>query len=161
MLQQEETTMERITLRTQTCAAAHAWVALIAIWLVLGLAGCGGGKPDVPETAPVSGVVLYKGKPVDQAEVTFHPQAEGHPGVGRTDSEGRFLLTTYAQTDGAVLGKHVVTVQLMPENAVPGMEMQTPGITPIPAKYADPSKSPLSAEVKAGEDNEFKLELED
>ncbi len=149
--------MDRITLQTQVLAVAHACVALIA---VLGLAGCGGGE-DVPETAPVSGVVLYKGQPVDQAEVTFHPQGEGHPAVGRTDTEGRFVVTTYDQGDGAVLGTHTVTVQLMPEESLPGMEVQTAGATPIPQKYADPSASPLTVEVKAGEENEVTLELED
>lgn len=93
--------------------------------------------------------------------MTFHPQTEEHTGVGRTDAEGRFTLSSYGPGDGAVLGKHVVTVQVMPLDAIPGLEAQTAGVTPIPKKYTDPSTSPLTAEVKPGEDNEIKLELQD
>ena len=71
------------------------------------------------------------------------------------------MLTTYDDGDGAVVGTHAVTVQLLPEGGLPGMEVETTGATPIPQKYADRSTSPLTAEVKPGEKNEVKLELED
>ncbi len=152
--------MEYMTLPARASTAVQGCVALIALCLVLGVAGCGGGA-DVPETAPASGVVLYQGEPVDEAEVAFHPEGEGHPAIGRTDAEGRFVLTTYSSADGAVPGKHTVTVQVMPEGALPGMETEAAGAAAIPEKYADPSASPLTVEVKPGEKNEFKLELED
>lgn len=153
--------MKRVTLPTTALAHARGWLTLVAVLVVSSLPGCGGDE-DVPETAPASGVVLYQGKPVNEADVTFHPQAaEGHPAVGRTDAEGRFVLTTYGAQDGAVLGTHAVTIRLMPTGGLPGMEAKSTGAAPIPQKYADPSKSPLTAEVKAGEDNEFKFELQD
>jgi len=150
--------MDRMTLPTKAFAAVRPCLALIAVPLVLSLSGCGGN--DVPETAGVTGVVLYKGQPVDGAVVTFSPQ-EGNPGTGRTGSDGRFVLTTYNAEDGAVPGKHTVTVQLFPDGGLPGMEVESTGVTGIPNKYADPEASPLSREVKAGEENDFTLELED
>jgi len=151
--------MDRLTLPKKALAAVRVCLALMAVLLVLSLPGCGG--EDVPETAEVTGVVLYKGQPVGGAEVNFYP-AEGHPGTGRTEPDGRFVLTTYAAEDGAVLGKHTVTVQLFPEEGgLPGMEAQSTGAAAIPPKYADPGASPLSREVKAGEENDFTLKLED
>lgn len=122
-------------------------------------AGCGT-KEAIPETAPVTGVVLYQGKPVDQAVVTFYP-VQGAPGTARTNAEGKFVLTTHRAEDGAVPGNHTVTVQLMPEGGVPGMEAQSTGATPLPVKYANVDSSPLKIEVKAGEPNDVKLELTD
>lgn len=151
--------MDCMTLPKKALAAMRVCLALIAVLLVLSLPGCGGG--EFAETAEVSGVVLYKGQPVAGAEVNFHP-AEGHPATGRTEPDGRFVLSTYAAEDGAVPGTHTVTVQLFPEEGgLPGMEVQSTGAAAIPEKYADPGVSPLSREVKAGEKNDFTLELED
>jgi hypothetical protein len=150
--------MERMNAPKKPLAALRVCVALIAVPLVLLLPGCGG--EDVPETAKVSGVVLYKGQPVAGAEVNFHPK-EGHPATGRTGPDGQFVLTTYDAEDGAVPGTHTVTVQLFPEEALPGMEAESSGAAAIPEKYADPGSSPLTQEVKAGEKNDLTLELVD
>jgi hypothetical protein len=150
--------MDRMTLPKKTLAALNACLALIAVPLALALPGCGG--DSVAETAEVSGVVLYKGQPVAGAEVNFRPK-EGHPATGRTGPDGRFVLTTYEEGDGAVPGTHTVTVQLFPEEALPGMEAETSGAAAIPEKYADPASSPLTQEVKAGEKNDLTLELVD
>lgn len=153
--------MELVTLPTKALAPARVWLSLVALLGLLPLPGCGGSPDvDVPDTAAASGVVLYQGKAVNEADVTFHPQGEGHPGVGRTDAEGRFVLTTYDAEDGAVVGTHAVTIRLMPTGGLPGMEAKSTGAAAIPQKYADPSTSPLTAEVKPDEDNEFKFELQ-
>lgn len=89
-----------------------------AVLLCLVLAGCGGSNEY--ETTPVSGVVTCHGKPVANATVNFTPlPAEGRaPGqrgrvaLGLTDKDGRFKLTTYNDDDGAIVGKHTVTVSL-------------------------------------------------
>jgi uncharacterized GH25 family protein len=80
--------------------------------------GCGGSNEY--ETTPVSGVVTCQGKPVANATVNFTPvpdesRAAGQRGrvaLGLTDKDGRFTLTTYQDGDGAIVGKHVVTVGL-------------------------------------------------
>ena len=86
--------------------------------LACGLVGCNGGDPYA--TTPVSGVVTCQGKPVANATVNFTPQpqegrAEGRRGrvaLGITDQEGRFTLTTFENNDGAIVGKHTVSVGL-------------------------------------------------
>ena len=37
---------------------------------------------------------MYKGNPIAEAQVTFYPQGQGNPGTGRTEDNGRFVLTT-------------------------------------------------------------------
>ncbi len=80
--------------------------------------GCGGSNEY--ETTPVSGVVTCQGKPVANATVNFTPVADGSRAAGQrgrvalglTDKDGRFTLTTYKDGDGAIIGKHIVTVGL-------------------------------------------------
>lgn len=88
--------------------------------------GCGGGGEQY-DVVPVSGVVTCQGEPVVGGVVNFTPQpakdkdrAAGRPGrvaLGVTDENGRFELTTYENGDGAIIGRHTVTVGLRDENA--------------------------------------------
>ncbi|MCC6511553.1 MAG: hypothetical protein IT423_20810 [Pirellulaceae bacterium] len=86
--------------------------------LIVVLSGCGGSNEY--ETTPVRGVVTCHGKPVANATVNFTPLPEegrpkgqrGRVALGLTDNEGRFTLTTYQDGDGAIVGKHTVTVGL-------------------------------------------------
>ncbi|MBW3542412.1 MAG: hypothetical protein KY476_19275 [Planctomycetes bacterium] len=132
---------------------------MVALGLLL-MCGCGGRDPDRPATAPVTGTVTYNGKPLTEGTVTFVPQAKGNPATGQIGPNGRFTLTTYETNDGAVVGFHVVTVQVFAEGALPGMEAETSDAPSIPAKYEDPATSDLLVEVK-GEPNNIPLELKD
>ncbi|MEQ1824767.1 MAG: hypothetical protein ABL921_02440 [Pirellula sp.] len=90
------------------------WLSLCFIAFV----GCA--NPDQYPTVPVSGVVTCEGKPIANATVNFTPMADqgrpegrrGRVALGMTDKDGRFKLTTYANDDGAIVGKHKVTVGL-------------------------------------------------
>ena len=90
---------------------------LSALALVL-TGGCG--NPEEYEVVPVRGVVTCQGKPVANGFVNFtplqgqerDPSKPGKLALGKTDSQGRFELTTYHNGDGAIVGKHVVTVSL-------------------------------------------------
>lgn len=123
------------------------------------MAGCGGGANQL-ETAPVTGKVLFKGKPLTGGTIMFHPKKEGNPATGEIRSDGSYTLTTYRAHDGAVLGEHVVTI--LPAGAegapppLPGAEAEQSG---IPERYTDAKTSPLRAEVKPGENiKDFPLE---
>jgi hypothetical protein len=76
--------------------------------------GCGNGN-EFP-VAKATGRVLCEGRPVVKAMVYFEPKRSGDSGmVGQqgfalTDSEGRFIVSTYGNGDGAVLGKHMLRV---------------------------------------------------
>src|SRR6266850_685052 len=108
------------------------------------LAGCSGGHG----TAVVSGTVLYKSQPVEGATVNFLPKGEGpnaKPAHGKTDSSGRFTLTTYfgpTEQPGAY-----------------DPHKDPPLKNHLPLKYSTPQQTPLTATIKPGANRpEFKLD---
>ena len=118
--------------------------SFIAAGLVgLMLCGCGG-----PQMAPVKGRVMFNGKPVKSAAVTFSPagaagqKETGKPGTGFTDEDGNFQLSTFSNYDGALVGNHAVLVTLDDTN---------------PAKCK--REKALTLEVKPGQ-NEFTVEMD-
>lgn len=120
---------------------SRAFVALVCAAAV----GCGGsGGLSAPKTAPVSGTVLVKGKPVAGVKVTFHPQfdmgAVKFTPNGDTDKDGRFTLNTAAGGAGAPPGDYAVTFELLragTDNAGQDVEVDA-----WKGKYADPTKGP-------------------
>ncbi len=142
------------------------------------LAGCTGDATKArPPLAPYSGIVKYKGKPVEGASVTFIMDGMPRTSMGMTDAEGRFKLTTYDTNDGAFVGSNKVTV-VKSTTAVPGkaaadlkpedmakMSMSgalQPGMQSdvIPAKYADVKTTTLKYEVVAGGTTDKAIDLE-
>ncbi|OAI53043.1 hypothetical protein AYO47_05560 [Planctomyces sp. SCGC AG-212-M04] len=150
-----------------TCCAA----ALFA-------AGCGSSAPSNREKVfPVKGKVVYKGKPVTNADITFICKEKDRGAFGRTDGDGVFQLTTFSSNDGAVAGKHTVVVTKV-EVAAPAKQeapIDSPDYVPpqpmgrvappkpqIPPKYSDAKTSDLIAIVNDdGNNAEITLELKD
>lgn len=116
------------------------------------LTGCSGGLKEFP-VAEVSGVVLCEGQPVPFAKVQFNPQAAGgsksaevgKPGFAFADKDGKFVLSTYGEGDGAVVGKHTVTA--VPDSAHP-CNCHSDDITPL-----------MEVEVREGQANEFEVQV--
>lgn len=111
--------------------------------LVIVLCGCGG-----PSMATVKGRVTCKGIPVKDASIVFSPVPKsgednkpGKPATGHTDEKGEYILSTFKNYDGALLGTHDVTVSLDDAN---------------PARC--PRKTQLVLDVKPGS-NEHDIEL--
>ena len=123
------------------------------------ISGCG--KKGGLETAPVSGKVTYRGKPLTTGTVMFVP-GEGPAATGEINSAGVYKLTTYTSGDGAVIGKHKVTITALQGmgDALPEQRSPTPPPL-IPAKYLNDGTSGLTAEVKPGTNNEVNFELTD
>jgi hypothetical protein len=117
--------------------------------LAVGLSSCGKSGDRKP-TFAVSGQVLFGGKPAEHATVVFHPVGESGPIVvkprGKVAADGSFTLTTYDGHDGAPAGEYQVTVELWLST---GRGDDGP-ISRLPAKYAKPESSGLSARVDAG-----------
>jgi len=123
-----------------------------------GAIGCGSDE-TLPETAAVTGTITYNGSPIRGGTITFHPQGTGNPAYGLVTPDGTYSLTTYHTDDGAVLGEHVVTVEVMPgqwaaeadaENAgLPGTENSSSGPR-IPPAYSSAETTPLRYTVKSG-----------
>ena len=126
------------------------------LWL-LGIAGCGDEKSG-PVCHPVSGQVLYKGSPVVEGMVFFHPLDSAETAqrpMAVTDKNGRFELTTIRNGDGAPAGRYAITVELRALRD-DGDEMVRDGRNLLPKKYQNPRTSGLKYSVDSGE-NEVPL----
>ena len=96
-------------------------VAVASLLATVCLAGCRDGVEQKP-VAPAAGTITCEGEPVVNASILFNPISEGKSAiVGRqayanSDVNGEFVLTTYGNEDGAVIGKHSVVVSLDSKN---------------------------------------------
>ena len=131
------------------------------------LAGGCGSKSEGPQLASVSGTVKFEGQPLENSQVVFLPDAPGAPPAsGATDKNGYYRLMTRTPGDGAVVGKHRVTVSARgPDKVLPEGQLATgllgntePGDPLIPEKYFLPDTSGLTREVKSGR-NTIDIEL--
>ena len=93
------------------------------------------------------------GKPLPNVGVTFLPTGKGPIATGNTNDKGEFTLRTVDPGDGAVIGTHKVALGRAEEGPPKA------GSAAIPAKYGSPETTDLTAEVKAGQTNEFTFEL--
>ncbi len=157
----------------------RAWSVLsLAVIVLPGFAGCGGGGPAV-ET--VTGVVLLDGKPVDGATVSFVPAGGGMFASGLTAADGTFTLSTAAPGAtpgaGAVAGEYAVTIMKMASTeAAKTDDPNDPNYDPlasvsenpdrptksnylVPRDYGNATTSGLKATVAKGR-NELKFELD-
>lgn len=146
-------------------------LAAVAV-LSISLNGCSGSTKARPKVVPVNGVVKFKGKPVVGADITF--MAEGSPrfATAKTDAEGKYSLTTFDTNDGAVAGKHTVTIamstgvaggkkpeEMKPEDLI-AMGPRNNVDAVLPVKYASPKESGLVRTVVDGEQNTFSFDLD-
>jgi hypothetical protein len=130
----------------------------IPLLIVVTLIGCGGS--GAKETAEVKGTVTLNGKPLPgSAGVMFEPIGGGKMATGSVQSDGSFVLKTYEDGDGAIVGKHRASVS----PTIPFVSEDAPDPPPsnggIPPKYHSATTSGWEFEVKPGEVNEFMLEM--
>lgn len=132
--------------------------ALIAVSMTL-LCGCGHVNPA---TSVVTGTVAYQGKPVEGAGVMFMP-SNGRPASSLTDAQGRFVLRTFKDGDGAVVGKNVVCISKMAPAPYDKTKdpMLKKMIPLLPTRYATPTTSPLKVTVTTTGTNDFSFALTD
>lgn len=128
---------------------------LVVVWLlVIGhwcFAGCGA------RLQPVRGkVTLADGKPAAGSQVVFEGEQEGKKVSARGDvqEDGSYSLSTFNPGDGALPGKYRVQV-----NPPPMVNAEGPYILPFNAKYSNFQTSGLEFEVKAGQKNEFPIQV--
>ena len=147
----------------------------LSLLVITSLCGCG--SSDTLTLAPVTGTVLFKGKPLSGATVTMMSE-KGQMANGFTDTEGKFRMTTGGRP-GVPVGLAKVGISKMAGNAATVdikkvkpedmMNMQKAGggvakdLAPkseIPSKYAKPEESKLTAAVdKDGKKNVFEFIL--
>lgn len=133
------------------------------------IAGCAGPADEWakkrPAVVPVSGQVLFQGKPVEEASISFS-QVDGSYGANaRTGGDGRFRLTTFKPNDGAVPGQYRVRVIkdiILSQGTVPpGQDVATEVTIErmLPDKYRNFDTSGITKEVTASGPNELIVEL--
>ena len=153
-------------------------VSVVGLVALLSVGGCGDAAAVRSKTVPVTGTVTRGGKPVANAQVNFTTKGAARNGTGQTDAQGKFTLGTFGNSDGTVVGDHIVTVSKAaaaaaatsnmppkPEDlakSAGGGEM-TAGKADdsIPAKYADPKQTTLKATVKGDGQDNFAFDLVD
>jgi hypothetical protein len=138
---------------------AVGWLSLVVVTIT----GCG---PS--DTFRAEGTVTLNGKPLGDAHVWLLPMAAAHKDAtlvvrpqGRTSADGKFVLTTYLQDDGAPAGEYNAIV-LHGENdpdAAPEDATKKSGRVAVPMKYKDAKTSGLQVTIKPSGTNVIPLEL--
>lgn len=158
--------------------SAVFWLALLVSWSAF-VVGCNRAPKEFRFAVyPASGMVTYQGKPLGGAIVRFHAKdpskvtvPEGQEGLAvllttETNPDGSFSMSTYLADDGVPAGDYTVTVAVGSAEEVSVEDSDGPA-SRVPKKqtgpdrrYRDPASSPLTASVKADQDNKFTFDLE-
>jgi hypothetical protein len=161
--------LAKVVTRNGVNWAAGVFACALAAGALL-VAGCSGsGDGNHPKTVQVTGTVKYQGQTVEGADVTFNNVTAGHTATGKTDSAGRFSLSTFGREDGAVPGEQLVAVRRVDviDNTPPDVDVSAGGqsVPPtvrwlVPEKFSNIKTSGLKYEVKDGDANDFKIDLQ-
>lgn len=131
------------------------WAAIVLASLALSVAGCG---PSYPTTHPVSGTITYQGQPVPQGTIVFYPE-EGRAAMSNIEADGSYRLTTFRPGDGALPGRHTVTITAIADSASGPASFEQEmdqgmlgrgqkGVRwLVPERYSKRDTTPLTAEV--------------
>ncbi len=156
-------------------------LSTVVLCALSSLAGCGG-RSDL---APATGVVTFKGEPLADAKVMLHPLGGGpRNSYGTTNSKGEFKLSTFGMNDGALIGRHAVTITKVDASSQPTFDgedlakngyggasyeaIMGPGnlakqrkklVFILPEKYSSKEKSGIEVDVVKGETNHFPLDM--
>jgi len=102
------------------------------LWIMLAtacaVAGCGPGNGLT--MGRVSGVITYKGEPVEFGDVLFVPDDaggnKGVPSMGRIGKDGRYTMSTQDPGDGVIAGRQKVGIRVLDPEPVSKTEAPAP-----------------------------------
>ena len=113
-------------------------ISLVVTTTVFALAGCGPGNGLT--MGRVSGVVTYKGQPVELGEVLFVPDSEkgnnGVPSMSPIGKNGTYIMSTQESGDGVIAGYHKVAIRAL--DAIKVGQVETPDLDPNAATTTNP-----------------------
>ena len=130
----------------------------LAISFAIAVAGCGSGDPDAIKTVVASGTVSFNDKPIEQGTIGFIP-GKGRPAIGQI-KDGAFTLTTYDYGDGAIPGKHRVTVTSVKKEPSPTGGDDTT-VFLIPQRFSIATESNVDVEVPPEGNSKIEIKLEE
>lgn len=134
----------------------NRFVYLIILSLVPWVfAGCGNRGPALGQ---VEGTVTLDGVPLPGARVIFTPMEGGRSSMAVTDGSGHYVLEFAAGQQGAIVGRHQVTISTF-EAGETDDNGKLVGYVPerVPEKYN--KNTTLEVEVKRGRQvHDFRLE---
>lgn len=140
---------------------------LAALLSLVVLTGCSESAPAGPEqlkTVPAGGIVTYRNSPIGNASVSLQRVDGKATASGKTTADGKFVLSTYGENDGAPAGEYVAIVSVSGAQEIePGvLAPEPPGgfVSPIPLQYGDPTTSGLRITIPEGGDQNIALSLQ-
>ncbi len=132
-------------------------MALSIAALILTGTGCGSGQP--PAYTTKGQVVFANGSPVKTGTVELKSREHGVQARGSIGEDGRFVLTTYRQDDGAVAGTHdCVVVQMIVAEDLGVRNHGVYGV--VNPRFASYHTSGLNCTIEPKAGNEIKLTVE-
>jgi len=154
--------LRRLVTSTRARICALCCLVALANW------GCGQVKETIPDLVPVSGKVMYQGKPLADAIVTFF-SAEGeeeptelnniYRPSGKTNAQGEYELA-WGEHPGAPPGNYRVCISathLVPDPNDPAEQINE---SLIPTEYNGAKTSGLKADVKEEGGDNFNFDLQ-
>lgn len=134
--------------RSYLTLSSWAALSLAATSTLAFLMGCGP-EPQVDENrTSISGVVTFNGTPLKAGTIRFDSRDSPIGTSTSISADGRY------GTNRIPLGQNLVTIETK------SLQYGSPHLyTKIPEKYADPSRSGLTVEVKAGTNENVNFEL--
>jgi hypothetical protein len=95
----------------------------------------------------VSGLVTFKGEPVELGEVLFVPDSgkgtKGVASMGRIGKDGRYTMSTQESGDGVIAGHHKVGIRVLDPSPITKDE-EAPELDPASAASQDPMKARIN-----------------
>lgn len=121
--------------------------ALVAL-VFMSQIGCGPDTPVDENRTGISGAITFNGTPLKAGTITFDSTEKGLSTAVSVGSDGRYA------SNRVPLGSNIVTIE------TESLQYGSPHLyTKIPEKYADPSKSGLTVDVKPGTNENVNFEL--
>jgi hypothetical protein len=128
------------------------YLAGLVVFPVL-MSGCDTGTTGGTKTYPAGGVVKFSdGQPIGGATISL-VSAQNDVARAVSDSEGKFQLGTFKETDGAVAGKHRVAV----EPPIYRGGAPASGSGEVPMRYRTADASGIEVEIKPDGENQLEI----
>lgn len=137
-------------------------IVLCGLLLAPGLWGCGMQKQPWEKVYPAKGVVIYKGNPVADAEISLFPEDSSFPDSirprAKTTENGEFVVWTNQPGDGAPAGIYKAVV--VHHEIVSSEHSMASNPNDLPAKYSRRDTTDLYVQIDEKETEIPPLELE-